>query len=213
MYKLITLEDTVRIPPQRFGEPIKSVALEILMQEYEGIIDPDLGVVICVVDVEDVGVGKLIPGDGAAFHKVLFSVLSFKPIQHEIVEGEVVEVVDFGAFIRLGPLDGLCHVSQITDDFISYDAKRSALIGKETGRIIQENDRVRARIVAVSIGGGIRSGKLGLTMRQPFLGKIEWIEEEVFGSKEEKKEAAEVKEEKPVVKKAKKKKKKKSKSK
>ncbi|MFB0561569.1 MAG: DNA-directed RNA polymerase [Candidatus Lokiarchaeia archaeon] len=208
MYELVSLRDTVRIPPQRFGEPIDKVALEILMKEYEGIIDPDLGVVISVVGVEDVEVGKLLPGDGAAFHKVLFSVLIFKPIQHEIIEGEVVEVVDFGAFIRLGPLDGLCHVSQITDDFISYDSKRSALIGKETGRVIQENDKVRARIVAVSIGGGIRSGKLGLTMRQPFLGKIEWIDEEVKGTKEEKKEEKkEAKEEKPVVKKAKKKKK------
>ncbi|WXG41161.1 MAG: DNA-directed RNA polymerase [Candidatus Freyarchaeum deiterrae] len=212
MYEIITLDDTVRIPPQRFGEPIKKVALEILMKEYEGIIDPDLGVVICVVDVEDVKVGKLLPGDGAAFHKVLFSVLIFKPLQHEIVEGEVVEVVDFGAFIRLGPLDGLCHVSQITDDFISYDQKRSALIGKESGRIIQENDKVRARIVAVSIGGGIRSGKLGLTMRQPFLGKIEWIEEEIHGLKEEvKEEGKEAKEAKPAAKRAKKEKKAKSK--
>jgi DNA-directed RNA polymerase subunit E' len=211
MYEIITLDDTVRIPPQRFGESIKKVALEILMKEYEGIIDPDLGVVICVVDVEDVRVGKLLPGDGAAFHKVLFSVLIFKPIQHEIVEGEVVEVVDFGAFIRLGPLDGLCHVSQITDDFISYDSKRSALIGKETGRAIQENDKVRARIVAVSIGGGIRSGKLGLTMRQPFLGKIDWIEEEVHGLKEVKEEGKEAKEAKPTAKKAKKEKKPKSK--
>lgn len=212
MYEIITLDDTVRIPPQRFGEPIKKVALEILMKEYEGIIDPDLGVVICVVDVEDVKVGKLLPGDGAAFHKVLFSVLIFKPLQHEIVEGEVVEVVDFGAFIRLGPLDGLCHVSQITDDFISYDQKRSALIGKESGRIIQENDKVRARIVAVSIGGGIRSGKLGLTMREPFLGKIEWIEEEIHGLKEEvKEEGKEAKEAKPAAKRAKKEKKAKSK--
>jgi DNA-directed RNA polymerase subunit E' len=211
MYELVSLRDTVRIPPQRFGEQIDRVALEILMKEYEGIIDPDLGVVISVVDVEDVEVGKLLPGDGAAFHKVLFSVLIFKPIQHEIIEGEVVEVVDFGAFIRLGPLDGLCHVSQITDDFISYDSKRSALIGKETGRVIQENDKVRARIVAVSIGGGIRSGKLGLTMRQPFLGKIEWIEDEVKGTKEEKKEEKKEAEEKPVVKRAKKKRKSKSK--
>ncbi|MEM2135340.1 MAG: DNA-directed RNA polymerase [Candidatus Freyarchaeota archaeon] len=210
MYEIISLVDTVRIPPEKFGEPIEKVAMEILIKEYEGIIDPDLGVVICVVDVENVEAGKLIPGDGAAFHKVVFSVLTFKPIQHEIVEGEVVEVVDFGAFIRLGPLDGLCHVSQITDDFISYDSKRSALIGKETGRIIQENDRVRARIVAVSIGGGIRSGKLGLTMRQPFLGKLEWIEEELRGVKGEVKEKEaeeEVKEPKPVAKKAKKKKK------
>jgi DNA-directed RNA polymerase subunit E' len=211
MYELVSLRDTVRIPPQRFGEQIDRVALEILMKEYEGIIDPDLGVVISVVDVEDVEVGKLLPGDGAAFHKVLFSVLIFKPIQHEIIEGEVVEVVDFGAFIRLGPLDVLCHVSQITDDFISYDSKRSALIGKETGRVIQENDKVRARIVAVSIGGGIRSGKLGLTMRQPFLGKIEWIEDEVKGTKEEKKEEKKEAEEKPVVKRAKKKRKSKSK--
>ena len=213
MYELITLEDTVRIPPQRFGEPIKKVALEILMKEYEGIIDPDLGVVLCVVDVEDVKAGKLLPGDGAAFHKVLFSILIFKPIQHEIVEGEVVEVVDFGAFIRLGPLDGLCHVSQVTDDFISYDQKRSALIGKETGRVIQENDRVRARIVAVSIGGGIRSGKLGLTMRQPFLGKIDWIEEEVHGLKEVKEEGKEAKEPEQVAKKAKKEKRAKAKAK
>ncbi len=213
MYELVSLRDTVRIPPQRFGEQIDKVALEILMKEYEGIIDPDLGVVISVVDVEDVEVGKLLPGDGAAFHKVHFSVLIFKPIQHEIIEGEVVEVVDFGAFIRLGPLDGLCHVSQITDDFISYDSKRSALIGKETGRVIQENDKVRARIVAVSIGGGIRSGKLGLTMRQPFLGKIEWIENEVKGTKEEKKEEKKEAEEKPVVKRAKKKRRSKSKSK
>ncbi|MGQ9720841.1 MAG: DNA-directed RNA polymerase [Candidatus Jordarchaeum sp.] len=212
MYELVTLKDTVRIPPDRFGELINEVALEILMKEYEGIIDPDLGVVISVVGVENVDVGKLLPGDGAAFHKVLFSVLVFKPIQHEIIEGEVVEVVDFGAFIRLGPLDGLCHVSQITDDFISYDSKRRALIGKETGRTIQENDKVRARIVAVSIGGGIRSGKLGLTMRQPFLGKIDWIEEEVKGTKEEKKvERKEPREEKPLARRTKKKKKSKSK--
>ncbi|MEM3526300.1 MAG: DNA-directed RNA polymerase [Candidatus Jordarchaeaceae archaeon] len=211
MYELVTLEDTVRIPPQRFGEPVKKVALEILMKEYEGIIDPDLGMVICVVDVEEVKTGKLIPGDGAAFHKVIFSVLTFKPIQHEIVEGEVVEVVDFGAFIRLGPLDGLCHVSQITDDFISYDQKRSALIGKETGRVIQENDRVRARVIAVSIGGGIRSGKLGLTMRQPFLGKIEWIEEEVHGVKEVKEEGEGAKQPEPEKEEKKEKKEKKAK--
>ena len=54
------------------------------------------------------------------------------------------------------------------------------LIGKETGFILKENDNVRARIVAVSIGaGGTRSGKLGLTMRQDWLGKIDWIEDRI----------------------------------
>jgi DNA-directed RNA polymerase subunit E' len=40
------------------------------------------------------------------------------------------------------------------------------------------NDQVRAKIIAVSLGTG-RSGKLGLTMRQKFLGKEEWIEVDI----------------------------------
>ena len=35
------------------------------------------------------------------------------------------------------------------------------------------------RIVAVSFPRGRSSGKIGVTARQPFLGKLEWIEAEV----------------------------------
>lgn len=118
-----------------------------------------------------------------------FTILAFKPVISEVVEGEVVEVVDFGAFIRLGPLDGLVHVSQICDDYISYEQVGNRFIGKETGKILEVNDVVRSKIIAVSLGTG-RSGKLGLTMRQKFLGKEEWITqdiEEEFSAKEEKK--------------------------
>ena len=110
----------------------------------------------------------------------------------EVVEGEVVEIVDFGSFIRLGPLDGLVHVSQICDDYISYEQVGNRFIGKETGKILEVNDQVRAKIIAVSLGTG-RSGKLGLTMRQKFLGKPEWIEadiEESFSKEEDPKQKA-----------------------
>ena len=40
------------------------------------------------------------------------------------------------------------------------------------------NNEVRAKVIAVSLGTG-RSGKLGLSMRQKFLGKYEWIEADV----------------------------------
>jgi DNA-directed RNA polymerase subunit E' len=182
VFKIITVRDIVRIPPHRFAprEDLEKVALDMVRKEYEDKITGDLGYIICVIEVIDIGVGKLLPGDGAAFHNITFKILVFKPDLYELVEGEVVEVVDFGVFIRLGPLDGLCHISQCTDDFISYNAKNATLLGKETGKVLQAADRVRARIVAVSIGtGGSRSGKLGLTMRQPFLGKIDWIDEEV----------------------------------
>ncbi len=190
MYKLLTVRDNIRIPPSRFGEEIEKVSLEILRETYEGVMTAELGFIIAVIKVLELGPGRIIPGDGATYHNVVFEALAFKPELQQIVEGEVVEVVDFGVFIRLGPLDGLCHVSQVTDDFISYDQKRSALLGKESGRVLSVGDHVRARIIAVSLKGGSRSGKIGLTMRQPYLGKIEWIKEDakkIIEAKESKK--------------------------
>lgn len=169
----------LRIPPEKFGLPKQQSAYEILREEYEGIIDSKLGFCVAVVEVLEVGLGKIIHGDARTHHEVIFSILTFKPTMHEVVEGLVVEIVEFGAFIRLGPQDGLNHVSQITNDFIQYEEGSSRFLGKETGRILQEGDAVRARIIAVSMGGGLRAGKLGLTMRQPFLGKADWIQNDI----------------------------------
>jgi DNA-directed RNA polymerase subunit E' len=186
MYKLVTVKDVIRIPPDRFGEDIDKVAMDMLNKDYGGISDLDIGFVISIVGVDQVGIGKLIPGDGGAYHEVIFKVLTFKPQPQEIVEGEVVEIVEFGAFIRLGPTDGLCHVSQVTDDFISYNMKKSQLLAKESKRILSEGDKVRARIIAISLGEGSRRGKIGLTMRQPFLGRLDWFTKEEKEEKESK---------------------------
>ena len=129
-------------------------------------------------------VGKIIPGDGAAYHKVTFSLLTFYPKIQEVVEGEVVEIADFGAFVRVGPIDSLLHVSQLMDDFISYDEKQGVLFGKETKRKLTSGDQIRVRITAVSLGRAGSSGKIGVTARQPFLGKLEWIENEIQRIKE-----------------------------
>lgn len=188
MYKIVTVRDTVRVPPDRFEDPLEEAVLDILRESYEGVSDEDLGVILVVTDVKDIGVGRIIMGDGASYHVTTFDALVYKPELHEVVLGEVVEIVGFGAFVRLGPVDGLVHVSQVADDYISYDGKKSALTGKETKRVLKEGDRVRARVVSVSMRRGVRAGKIGLTMRQPCLGKLEWIEED---QKKEKKTAEE----------------------
>ena len=121
MYLVSKIEDTVRIPPSRFEDPLENVAVEILNESYVGKIDKKLGLMVTVKEIEELGTGKVIMGDGAAYHDVLFTALFFKPELHEIVEGEVIEITEFGAFIRIGPMDGLVHVSQVTDDYINYD--------------------------------------------------------------------------------------------
>lgn len=113
--------------------------------------------------------------------------LSFYPQLHEVIEGEVVEVTDFGAFVRTGPEDALLHVSQVMDDFLSYDGKRGILLGKESQRKIEKGNLVRARVIAVSFPKGGSGGKIGITMRQPFLGKLDWIEEDLKKNKPEEK--------------------------
>ncbi len=183
IYSIVTVRDIVRIPPSQFGQPIEEAALVHLRKNHENVLDRDIGLMIAVIGIDEIGQGRLVPGDGATYHSVTYRVLAFKPIRGEVVEGNVVEIMDFGAFIRIGPLDGLCHVSQICDDFITQDPKGNSLMGKETGRVLQEGDQVRARITTIRFDTGGRSGKLGLTMRQPFLGKIgpdvSWIEEDV----------------------------------
>jgi len=179
LYLVSKIEDTVRIPPSRFEDPLENVAVEILNESYVGKIDKKLGLMVTVKEIEELGIGKVIMGDGAAYHDVLFTALFFKPELHEIVEGEVIEITEFGAFIRIGPMDGLVHVSQVTDDYINYDGKRGALIGKESKKSLEEGNKVRARIVALSLKGkSSKETKIGLTMRQPGLGRLEWIDEE-----------------------------------
>jgi len=190
MFKLVTLEDTIRIPPEKFGEPIETVGYEQLKMKYEGMVDEELGYIVVVTDVQVSPVGKIIPGDGATYHRAVFSLLTFYPKIQEVVEGEVVEIADFGAFVRVGPIDALLHVSQLIDDYISHDEKQGVLMGKETKKKLTTGDQVRVRITAVSLGRGGSSGKIGVTARQPFLGKIEWIKkdiEKIKGTEETKK--------------------------
>ncbi len=198
MYNSVVIEDIVRVPPDRFGEPVEDVILDILrigydykedvQGSYEGLIDKDLGAILVVTEVTDIKEGRVISGDGAAYHNVTFKAITFRPELHEIIDGEVVDIVEFGAFLRFGPMDGLVHVSQITDDYIIFDEKRAALLGKESKKALEVGDKVRARIVAVSMSPDqSKEGKINLTMRQPCLGKFEWIEAERSKGKEDKK--------------------------
>lgn len=179
MYKLVKKEETVRIPPEKLGEKLEKIAEALTYENFEGRMDNEQNLIVVVTNVKPVGEGEITHGDGAVYQKVRFDALIFKPEMQEIIEGYVCEILEFGAFIRFGPLDALLHVSQIMDDRISIDVGGQRLIGKETKRDLRINDHVRARIVSVSLNErSPRESKIGLTMRQVGLGKLAWLEEE-----------------------------------
>jgi len=112
------------------------------------------------------------------YQKVAFDALMFKPELQEVVDGIVCEIVEFGAFCHIGPIDALIHMSQIMNDYVEVDAENEIISGKEKKMILKTGDSIRARIVAVSINElSARESKIGLTMRQPNLGAHEWLKE------------------------------------
>lgn len=185
MYKILKVKDSVRIPPKRFSEDLT----EVIVSEFENVvvgrIDKNIGIILAVTAVDNIGEGKIIMGDGAIYYDAVFDILVYQPVINEVVEGTVTEITEFGAFVNFGPMDGLIHVSQITEDFMSYDQKNATLIGKETRKILKQGDKVRARIITVSLKNKFSDSKIGLTMRQPYLGKLEWLDEERRGERKE----------------------------
>lgn len=179
MYMLTQAERVVRIPPSELKEDIDNVIDSLTWDAYEGKFGHDKAITVLIKNVETVGPGRIVHGDGAVYQTVKYDQLVFRPKDNEVIEGVVVEIVKFGAFVRFGPLDGLLHISQVMDDRVDIDAENQRLIGKDTGRTLNIGDHVRARVVSIDLNEkNPQDSKIGLTMRQPGLGRPEWIEED-----------------------------------
>ncbi len=186
MFYKTRVKDFIRVPPSMFGLNKKEAVLKNIRNSYENYISKELGFVINVMDVGEVKEGTIVAGDGAGFYEAEFDLLTFKPEMNEVVYGKIRDIVDFGGFMDLGGAEGMVHISQSMDDFVSF-SKEKVLQGKKSGRSIKVNDKCKARIIAVSFKD-INNPKIGLTMRQEGLGKLEWLEkEEEKPVKEEKK--------------------------
>ncbi len=175
MFYLIEVEDHIRVEPKLFGLPTMESVEKQLKESYADYYDKDLGKVVAIIGVSQVGEGVIIPGDGATYYKAVFKLLVWKPELQELVYGVTSEITTFGAFMDLGVMKGMIHISQTMDDYVSFN-KANSLIGKASKRTLKQGDLCLLRIVAISHKGG--ELKVGLTMRQPGLGKLEWIKED-----------------------------------
>ena len=203
------MEDIVRIPPNLFGTSLNKAAINILKSKYESMVKPDLGYIIMILDADVEPMGRVLAGDGATFHRVTFDALTFFPKLQEIIYGELVDITDFGAFVRIGPTDALLHLSQVMDDYLKSNVASGVILANQSGRTLKIGSTIRTRITAVSLGKASTMGKIGITCRQPLLGTDEWIqedlkkasgvdenEEKVEAKKEKKEEKVEAKKEK-----------------
>jgi DNA-directed RNA polymerase subunit E' len=188
MFYKVKLKDHVRVSPDKFGMDLRQAIITEVKAKYAGYISKDMGLVIDVSNVDSVGEGIIIPGDGASYYETTFNLITFEPEMQEVVKGRIKDIADFGVFFSLGPIDGMIHISQTMNDFVSF-TKDKVLQGKDSKRSIKTGDKCRARIIAISYKD-VANPKLCLTMRQAGLGKEDWIEPDL-------KEGAEIRSRKP----------------
>jgi DNA-directed RNA polymerase subunit E' len=169
----------VEVPPEHLADVTPERVKRLLQDKLEGRMDEDVGSVVSVVEVHDIGDGAVVPNEPGVYYEAEFDALTFDPQMQEVTDGEVVEVVNFGAFVGIGPVDGLLHVSQISDEYLAFDDENQQLASRDSNRVLGVGDAVRTRIVTKSIDErNPRDSKIGLTAKQVGLGKIGWLEEE-----------------------------------
>ncbi|MBM7704533.1 ribonuclease R [Metabacillus iocasae] len=69
----------------------------------------------------------------------------------ETFEGIISSVTNFGMFVELSnTIEGLVHVSDLTDDYYRYDERHYAMIGERTGNVFRIGDEIEVKVVDVN---------------------------------------------------------------
>lgn len=68
----------------------------------------------------------------------------------EEFDGIISSVTNFGIFVELpNTIEGLVHVSYLTDDYYHYDERQYAMIGERTGNVFRIGDEITVRVISV----------------------------------------------------------------
>ena len=66
----------------------------------------------------------------------------------EVYEGMISSITSFGFFVELpNTIEGLVHISDLTDDYYIYDEKTLMLIGERTKKQYKISDKVKVKVV------------------------------------------------------------------
>ncbi len=184
MFYKSKVQDIVNIKPSMFKMDLQEAAWRQLLYKYIGLPIENLGYVIMVGKPKVDPLGKVVSEDGSSNHKAEFYVYSFMPEKGEVVEGVVVEIQDFGIFVRIGEIDALVHKTWIMgDDRVEINKREKMVVGRQTRRIIRVGDVVRGRVADVAMPRKGTRMKIALNLKDKYLGKLEWIYDELSSEK------------------------------
>lgn len=105
MFVLVSVADSIRIPPDMFDEPTIDCVQDQIDEKYPNRILMDVGLVICrygSLSKKDLGDGVCVCGDGGAHHEVVFRLLVFRPFLEEVLVGTIWGSNEEGIKVSIG---------------------------------------------------------------------------------------------------------------
>jgi polyribonucleotide nucleotidyltransferase len=135
IHKLMINPDKIREVIGKGGETINKIIAETGVE----------------IDIEDNGLVMIASSDGEAAKRAIEWVESIvaEPEVGKIYEGEVVKIMDFGAFVNIMPgKDGLVHISQLAEQRV-----------EKVEDVVKLGDRIKVKLVEVDGQGRLNLSK------------------------------------------------------
>jgi len=174
MFYLINVREKVGVEAQRLKEDIHQSISESIEAKHTR---EENGFFLGVTEIKKVGEsGDILPERPEIYFDVDYTALFFQPLQGEIVFGTVADVAEFGPFVRIGPLDALAHISQITAEKMTYNPQQDVISSKDGKIVIQTGDQLIAMVANSTISK--ERMRVNLTMKQDGLGLLKWLTKE-----------------------------------
>ena len=79
MFYKATMQDHVRVDPKLLGDDVEVAITKELKKKFDGYLSKDVGSVVDVLSITNIGDGVLIPGDSGPYYDTKFEILVFKP--------------------------------------------------------------------------------------------------------------------------------------
>lgn len=132
MFKLVTIEDTVQVPPHLFGHARERAVEHIINRRLSDRVIPDVGLVIALWDIESLSAERLIPTSGEASVLTRFRILVFGPFRGEALFAKVRASTEAGLLAYLDFFEPLWVPSEALPKPSTFDPKDNVWVWRPT---------------------------------------------------------------------------------
>lgn len=148
MFVLSKISDLIRIDPQNFAAPLAEALEDEINKKYANRVIHNLGLCICLYDIEYFEDGMTRNGDGGVFIKCKFRLIVFRPFIGEILVGWVSSCTEEGLNIKMEFFDDIHIPKELLFDTCVFVPREQAWIWKngEHEFYIDTNEKLRFRV-------------------------------------------------------------------